>query len=189
MSSISQQVLSVLGQRIGAFHVREIRDAAQLSKDQLQGALRTLLARGYAERVRIGRIKATSVGLAFLEAGKEVKLGPTGPRTSETEGTSLRCRLWKAVRLARKATISELLELAARGTEANATQNAKEYLNALVRSGHLMRLSRRAQAEWPVTTGESRYCLVRDTGPQVPKYDRRQKHIFDPNTGETFDLA
>jgi DNA-binding MarR family transcriptional regulator len=189
MSTTSQQVLIILGQRIGMFQVQEIRDATQLSETQVRRALEALVRRGYVERLGINQVKATTEGLSLLQNGKDITSGPKGPRMSEAQRTSLRHRLWKAMRLAKKASVSDLMELAARGSECGATQDAKAYLNVLVRSGHLMRLSRRAHSEWPITTGESRYCLVLDTGPQAPQYNRRQKRVFDPNTGETFQLA
>jgi len=188
MSTTSQQVLAVLAQRIGVFQNDEIEEATNLDHEQVKSAIRTLVRRGYAERRGDLRVKATMEGLAFLEAGKAITSGPNGPRVLEMDGTSLRTRIWKAIRLAQKASVSELLELAARGSETNAALNAKEYLRALEKSGHLMRLSRRAPSEWPVTTGESRYCLVLNTGPLAPQFNRRQMRVFDPNTGETFVL-
>lgn len=188
MTTTSQQVLAVLGQCLGVVRNQEIEEATSLDHEQVKSAIRTLVRRGYAERRGELRVKATTEGLAFLEAGNEITSGPNGPRVMETEGTSLRSRIWRAIRLAQKASVSELLELAARGPETNAALNAKEYLRALEKSGHLMRLSRRAPSEWPVTTGESRYVIVLNTGPQAPQFNRRQKRVFDPNTGETFQL-
>lgn len=185
----SQPVLTVLGNRLGVMHVREIRTATGLSEDQVQDAIQTLVRRGYAQRRGEGRVKATAQGLAFLHNGSRITSGRKGPRVAETEGTSLRSRLWRALRLSQKATISELLLLAERGEERNAAENAKHYLNALVRSGHVLRLSRRAESEWPATTGATRYSLALNTGPLPPQYNRRQKRIYDPNTGETFDVA
>lgn len=189
MTLVSHRVLTILSQRIGAFHLREIREFTSLSNDRVDSAVKTLIRQGKAVRCGKGLIKATTEGLALLASGREVALGPKGPQKAETTGTSLRSRLWKALRLAQKASVSDLLELAARGSESNASLNAKEYLRALEKSGHIMRLSRRAPSEWPVTTGESRYCLVLNTGPQAPQWNKRQKRIFDPNTGETFELA
>jgi len=189
MSTTSQQVLAALGQRIGVFHVHEIQKMTNLSGEQIQGALKTLVRRGFVERRGTGLIKATAEGWAFLSVENEIKPGPTAPRRSKGGSSNLRDRLWKALRLAQKATIPELLELAARGSEINAALNAKDYLNALVRSGHVIRLTRRAPPVWPATTGASRYCLILDTGPQAPTYNPHRKSVFDPNTGETFDVA
>ncbi|MBI3130505.1 MAG: hypothetical protein HYZ13_04030 [Acidobacteria bacterium] len=189
MNPSSQMVLEALNKRLGLFRSQELREMTGLSKDQVHSAISTLVRRGHAERMGEGRVFATKEGLLFLEAGKTITSGPNKPRVIESEGTSLRFRLWKAIRMAQKASVSELLELAARGSEQNARQNARQYLHALVKSGHILLLTRRAASEWPVTTGESRYCLVLNTGPRAPQYNRRQKRIFDPNTGETFDLA
>jgi predicted transcriptional regulator len=188
MITTSQQVLAVLSQRIGIFENQEIEEATNLDHEQVKTAIRTLVRRGFAERRGDLRVKATMAGLVFLEGGKKITSGPKGPRAMDNDGTSLRSRLWKAIRLAQKASASDLLELAARGSEGNAAQNAKEYMRALEKSGHLMRLSRRAPSEWPVTTGESRYCLVLNTGPLAPQFNRRQMRVFDPNTGKTYDL-
>jgi len=189
MSTNSQKALAALAQRVGAMDIQEIGQAANLTADQVYGAVRTLVLRGYAERRGKGRAKATMEGLRFLEKGKEITRGAGGPRMAETEGTHLRSRIWRALRLAQKATVSELLELASRGTEGNAAMNAKDYLNALVKSGHVMRLSRRGPSDFPITMGPSRYCLALNTGPQAPQFNKRQKRVFDPNTGETFDVA
>jgi len=189
MMTTSQQVLAALGQRLGVFQNEEIEEATNLDHEQVKTAIRTLVRRGYAERRGDLRVKATAEGLAFLAGGMAITSGPNGPRVMETDATSLRTRLWKAIRLAQKASVSDLLELAARGHEGNAALNAKEYLRALEKSGHLMRLSRRAPSEWPVTTGESRYCLALNTGPLAPQFNRRQKRVFDPNTGKSYDLS
>lgn len=189
MTTSSQRVLQVLGTRLGVIKTTEIASATGLSCDQVHSGVGTLVRRGYAQRRGEGRVKATAAGLSFLEAGKEINSGPKGPRIVETEGSSLRSRLWRALRLTGKATIAELLELAGRGSERDAEGNAKEYLNALVKSGHVMRMSRRAEPEWPATTGATRYSLVLNTGPKPPQLNRRKKRVFDPNTGETFDVA
>lgn len=189
MTTSSQRVLQVLGTRLGQIRATEIAKTTGLSCDQIHSGIGTLERRGFAQRLGDGRVKATAAGLAFLAAGKEINLGPKGPRVAETEGTSLRSRLWRALRLAQKATIPELLQLAARGSEGNAADNAKDYLNALVRSGHVIRLSRRATCELPVTTGATRYSLALNTGPLPPQYNRHQKRVYDPNTGEVFDVA
>jgi len=128
MSTTSQQVLAVLGQRLGVVQNQEIEEAANLDHEQVKSAIRTLVRRGYAERRGELRVKATLEGIAFLEAGKEITSGPNGPRVIETEGTNLRARLWKAIRLAQKASVSELLELAARGSESNAAVRSSRFV-------------------------------------------------------------
>jgi len=188
----SQQVLAYLGTRLGAVHVREIRKAIALTEDQVQGAVKTLVRRGYVKRlgqIGEGRVKASAEGLAFLEAGKQVTSGPNGPGKLGEDGSTLRSRIWRALRLLRKGTIAEILELAERGSEGNAARSTKEYLNALCRSGHCMRLSRPGdKAEWPNTKPPTRYCLCLDNGPTAPLYDKRQRHVYDPNIKKVFHV-
>jgi DNA-binding MarR family transcriptional regulator len=185
-------VLAFLGTRLGAVHVREIRKSIDLTEDQVQSALKTLVRRGYVKRlgqIGEGRVKATTEGLAFLEAGKAITSGPKGPRVLADDNSSLRSRIWRALRLLHKGTVTEILELAARGCEGNAQSSAKDYLNALVRSGHCMRLSRPGEkTEWPNTVAPTRYCLCLDNGPQAPQWNKRQKRIYDPNIKKVFHV-
>ncbi len=187
--SISQRLLAALGTRLGRMHVRELQKATGLSEDQVQDGLQTLVRRGFVKRLGEGNVKATPDGLEWLSQGRAIKPGPQGPHVAETKGTSLRCRLWRAIRLIKKGTVAELLELAERGTEGNAEANAKEYLNALVRSGHLLRLSRKGERQRPNGTSPTRYGLAADSGPLPPQYNRHQKRVFDPNTGRSIDVA
>ena len=95
---------------------------------------------------------------------------------------SLRSRLWRALRACRKATVHELLVLAARGDEADASRNARSYLNALARAQYVVR----------VPNGPGRapdWFLGRDTGFEAPRWNQRRGRVHDPNTGEVFDVA
>lgn len=184
----SQAVLKALGSRLGKVPAATLAAETSLSLDRIYSALAVLIRLGFAQKCGEGHAKATAEGLRLLEAGKGIHHGPKGPRALEQDGTSLRSRLWRALRLLHKASVRDLLELAERGTEGNAAMNAKDYLNALVRSGHLSRV-RKGVPEPPATTPPTRYCLVRDTGPMPPQWNKRQRRIYDPNTQESFDVA
>lgn len=189
MSTTSQRILRTLSTRLGLQHLSEIREATGLTVLQVHDGIQTLARRGFVERLGEGKVCASKAGLEWLAMGKTITSGPNGPRPMTTEGTSLRFRLWRAIRLVRKGTIADLLELAERGSEGNAYASAKEYLNALVRSGHLIRMNRRGERQ--VNHGETptRYCITVDSGPLPPQYNRHQKRVFDPNTGSSFDVA
>ena len=189
MSTTSQRILRALSTRLGLQHVREIREATGLTVEQVQDGLQTLARRGFVERLGEGKVTASKEGLEWLVMGKSITSGPNGPRPMTTEGTSLRSRLWRAIRLMKKGTIADLLELAERGTEGNAYASSKEYLNALVRSGHLIRMTRRGERQIVNGQTPTRYCLAVDSGPFPPQFNRRQRRVFDPNTGSTFDVA
>ena len=189
MSSTSQRILRVLSTRLGLQHLSDIREATGLTVTQVHDGVQTLDRRGFVERLGEGKVCASKAGLEWLALGKCITSGPKGPRPMETSGTSLRFRLWRAIRIIRKGTIADLLELAERGNEGNAFASAKEYLNALVRSGHLMRMSRRGERQIVNGQAPTRYCLTVDSGPLPPQFNRRQKRVFDPNTGSSFDVA
>ncbi|HWQ09139.1 MAG TPA: hypothetical protein VN436_08530, partial [Holophaga sp.] len=103
MTTSSQRVLQILGTRLGVVGTIEIARATGLTCDQVHSGVGTLIRRGYAQRRGEGHVKATSAGLSFLAAGKEINSGPRGPRITETEDSNLRSRLWRALRLAQKA--------------------------------------------------------------------------------------
>ncbi|WLT30756.1 hypothetical protein [Geothrix sp. PMB-07] len=185
----SQTVLTAMAAHLGKVSARDLAQETGLGLDNVYSAFAVLTKHGYIQKRGEGFAKLTATGLKLLQAGKTIQSGPKGPRPMEQDGTSLRSRLWRALRLLHKATIKDLLELAERGDEGNASMNAKDYLNALVRSGHLARMTRPGQPDRQAITPPSRYCMVRDTGPLPPQWNKRQKRIFDPNTEESFDVA
>ena len=141
------------------------------------------MERKLARRCWKGVYAITPEGLRHIEAGKTITSGPKGPRTSASPfaPSTLRSRLWRALRLKRVASVDELLVLAAKGTEGNAREDAQRYLNALAKAGILDPAYTRS--------GPQRWLLLRDTGPQAPQWNKRQRRVFDPNTGATHDLA
>lgn len=190
--STSQQVLTALAGRLGQMLVAEICEATGLDEEQVQTAIKNLSKRGYVTRLGrrgAGRVKATAQGIAFIKDGGVISSGRRGPRLELDDRSSLRSRLWRALRLIQKGTIAELLELAARGEEGNAHLNAKDYLNALVKTGHVVRMARRGQAEPPAGTTPTRYSLWMDNGPLAPVWNKRQKRVYDPNIRTTFDVV
>lgn len=167
-------------QRLGQVSAGEIRLQTNLSPSQLQTALDSLLGRGLARRCRKGLYRITPAGLRHLESDKSITSGPKGPRTTFAP-SSFRSRLWRALRLRRVASVDDLLVLAAKGTEGNPREDASKYLRALARAGILDQAYTRS--------GPQRWLLLRDTGPKAPQWNKRQKRIFDPNDGSTYDLA
>lgn len=82
--------------------------------------------------------------------------------------------VWRALRLCRKASTTELLVLtgAAEGP-------ALKHLRNLERAGYLTRAgdSRRDPLR------DARWLLLRDTGPRTPYRTHGRKEVWDPNTG------
>lgn len=184
MNSTATKLLELLGSRLGRFSHSELMEATGFTAIQVTDGLKTLKRRGFAHLLWRGCHKVTPEGLHHLETGKGITSGPNGPRTmSDETGGNFRSRLWRALRLSKKGSVPELLVLATRGSEGNAEDNAKTYLEALTRAGILIRMSMKG------VNGRTRYLLIRDTGPLAPQWNKRQKRIFDPNTGETLDVT
>lgn len=83
-------------------------------------------------------------------------------------------RLWRALRLCRKASTADLLML----TGAPEVP-ALKHLRSLERAGYLTRAgdSRREPLR------DARWLLLRDTGPRTPYRMRACRAVWDPNTG------
>lgn len=155
-------------QRLGAETI-----AARLGEDvrSVRISLGVIEARGLVER-RGGHFIRTAAGNAVLAAAGAA---PRRPRDS------LRQRLWRAMRKLRKATLADLVTVAAAGSERNPADNAGAYLGQLTRAGYLIELQRRGPRA-PRT-----WVIVRDTGPRAPVWSRTRRIVADHNTGEVHD--
>ena len=108
--------------------------------------------------------------------------GPKGPRVLDLPHTSIRTRVWRALRLCHKGSVRELLVLASQGHEIE-PGHIGNYLAALTKAGYLTRLSQKGEHQ------QIRYLLIRDTGPKAPQWNKRQKRILDANTEDIYELA
>lgn len=132
---------------------------------------------------RRGSYLITAKGSEFVKAGKRVTSGPngklTGPR--EPRDGTFRDRLWKALRIKRKATVPELIELARKKSDGeNIVHNAQAYMRFLKRAGVVVEMRRRAAGHAPTSNGFKLFTLMRDLGPLAPVAHRA--FLFDPNS-------
>jgi hypothetical protein len=131
---------------------------------------------------------ATDKGFALIASGGRVTSGPKRPHTGDRKPqvNTLRARLWTALRLKKKATVPELLEIARLpgdgDKETNLARNVQSWMKALVRAGVAAELSVRGQGYAPTSNGFKRFSLISDLGPQAPIASA--KHLFDPNSGK-----
>jgi hypothetical protein len=148
----------------------------------------SLVTRGLLERVERGCFRLTADGRRVVESGEPLSSGPqgshTGPRTPRR--TTLRTRLWRAMRTTGKFTIGDLLTAASRGTEKRPENNAQRYVLRLQEAGYLHRLPTRRKGTAVTSNGFCRWALILDTGPEAPMLRRTANgwEVFDPNTGE-----
>lgn len=115
-------------------------------------------------------------------------------RAARTGGRrdTVRQRLWDAMRVEGNFSRDDLLRLAVEGAATQGNErSAREFLTALYRAGYL-RLLRQGKGTANGGNGggvQSRYRLHRDTGPIAPRYGKKTRLVYDPNTGEEIDLA
>lgn len=193
---VSSLILTLLPPA-GAAHlasVAEVMRGANVGRPGAASALATLVRRGLASNVRRGFYRRTKAGDAIVAAGTRIKPGPRRPgvdaaptsrphmRAPEERGrNALRDRAWSALRILKKATIPELLELAA-DNETTARSHVSDYLNALARHGIVLRLKRRVKGLSPSSPGFAQWSLIRDLGPKAPLV-RRGGIVIDRNAG------
>ena len=171
----------------------------QTDQDQvIQGAGR-LKRRGLIIVSEPGRYQRTAAGNAVIKAGTEIKPGPMRPGIDAAESKrrvrpprkdmmidsgSLRERAWSALRILRKATIPEILELAANGDDGrDPAANIRRYLDQLARFGLVVRLDRRTPGIADTSNGCIRYAVIRDW-PRAPLWQAASDRLIDRGTGE-----
>ena len=131
----------------------------------------------------------TAKGRELIRAGGRVKSGPKGPfngLAKQRPGT-LRERAWKALRIARKATLAELAEVARTtddgdGDDVKVIDNLRKYLKALSRVGLVSQLPVKQQGFAPTSNGFVRYALTaagERLGPLAPIVGKA--FVIDPN--------
>lgn len=165
--------------------VEALAASSGLTRRQVVFGAAGLIGRGYAERAEIGCFRLTEAGADARTNGVRLTSGPLGPLSQalrRQKRTTLRDRLWRALRIKGKATVGELLE-AAGGDTNGAVNNAQHYCRALRRAGYLRRMRRRIPGTSPTSNGFIRYQLVRDSGSQAPVV-RADGTVFDLNTRE-----
>ncbi len=124
----------------------------------------------------------------FIPPDQRLPREPAPPRpprapTGRT-ANGLRARLWRAMRIVRKGSVSEIVRLVLRDGEQAKSVHATttDYLRALALAGYLIDLRRPGEME-------GRYSLIRDTGPLPPARKAGTKVVVDRNTGETFRIG
>ena len=148
--------------------------------------LARLVKAGLVERRRPGCYALTKMGCRVRAAGSmPPALGddPSKSKPSYQQGGLIE-RLWAALRHMRKATIAQLVEIAARPGE-RARANASKIVRYWKRYGVVAAIGAdTARGPKPV-----RYLLLRDLGVKAPRPADRFTRLFDPNAGVYLDVA
>lgn len=166
----------------------ELAAAVDRPRKKITSAISRLITDKYVVRRDRGCYEATAAGRAAHAKGykpgpQRAHTGPTKPRPN-----TFRQRVWKTLRLRRKASSFDLLTNANDDSKA-AADNLHHYLRGLERAGYVQRLTRRAPGTAITSNGYSVWLLLKDTGPLAPVVLPRAQAIRDPNTGETVAFA
>ena len=97
-----------------------------------------------------------------------------GAHTRIRPARGLSARLWRALRICRRASTESLVSISG-GDGVSLAVEARRYLSALSRAGIVC--GRRAGRK-------TNWWLLRDLGPQAPTYRRCAGVLYDHNTGQ-----
>lgn len=156
-----------------------------LEPRQIEGASLRLRKHEFVERVEPGCLRLTDAGREAIAAGTRVRSGPKGrqpgPRMFKN---TLRMRVWSSLRLRKKASVADIVMLAAGDgpREKDMESNISHYLRALARAGYVMKMPRREPGSALTSNGFARWMLLKDTGPLAPVWRPKINAIYDPNT-------
>lgn len=114
-----------------------------------------------------------------------MKAGQTAPRKVTT---GLRQQAWWVMRRRVVFSLPELLATIATGAEKDAANNLARYVRALELAGFVSR-DGRGTPRMAGSHGCVRYRVVRDNGRRAPVWRSSAGGVYDPNTGDCYDLA
>jgi hypothetical protein len=196
MARISKTVLTAVPAAPAVITTKDLAAATGLDSRDVVAAIDRLRRRGLVVHTRIGRYQRTVAGNNIVAALVEIKPGPKRPgidaagkrtprplRSDDAQGRgALIDRAWAALRQLRKATVPELLELAA-GEERDASAALSRYLRRLAAHGVVIELQRRVRGIAPTSNGFKQWTLLRDLGPKAPLYRPSTRELVDRNSG------
>jgi Icc-related predicted phosphoesterase len=201
MVRVAQSVLTLIPSYPGTATTKAIAEEAGMTRHDVVEAIGRLSRRGLVVHARRGRYQRTRDGDRVAQAQTEIKPGPPRPgidaagvpakrplRSDHVRGRgTLLDRAWSALRQLRKATVPELLELAA-DDERYAETSLSKYLRRLAAHGVVVALSRRVRGMAPTSNGFVQWTLIRDLGPKAPLWRGSTRELVDRNSGLTILL-
>lgn len=178
MAWYSNDILTLLQE--GAQLKSDVAKLLGLSPKVVNDATRKLKARGYVQIIE-GIAVITPSGNNFLLSGCKLKSGPMTKNAASRGKNTFRAKAWRAMRIANIFTVDDLLMMICNGTEKSPAASMQDYLRGLEGAGYLQVMPKRGTGRQP-----KRYRLRREynTGPEAPAWNKPQRTLTDPNTGE-----
>lgn len=182
-----EQVLTALPANGECIRMAALAKLTGMSRRRLAKLIATLERRGLATAPKIGCYRRTPRGDKIVATSAPLRSGPTKPSGPRPSSDGLRARAWRALRMLKKATLAEILEIADAGEQKSPSSNLYRYFGALIRAGVMVKLDRREAGAAMTSNGFVRWSLIRDLGPIAPVM--RHGGVFDPNSGTMIELT
>jgi hypothetical protein len=182
-----EEVLTALPAQGDCIRIAALAAKTGMEKKRLGKLLATLTRRGLATAPKTGCYKRTARGDKAIAEGTKLRSGPTMPSGPRPSSDGLRARAWRALRMMKKATVPEILEIADAGAQKSPTTNLYRYLGALSRAGIVVKLDTREPGAAATSNGFARWSLLRDLGPAAPVL--RRGGVYDPNSRTVLDAG
>lgn len=165
--------------------VSEVEARVDLTRRQISDAAACLHRREYMLWLGPGLYQLNDAGLAAAAAGEVIRSGPRGERKQArvVRGT-LRERAWRAMRVRRRFTVSDLIADAIMPGDKAPEDNIGRYIRRLAAAGYVAPLPTRAKGAALTSNGYKVWVLLKDSGPLAPIALSKVAAVHDRNTGE-----
>lgn len=193
MAWTSEKLLHAVAKAATCECITEARMAeiTGLTQKQVEHAALKLRRAGFLEKTGQGCHQITDAGREAIKAGATLRSGPREQIAPRLNRSSLRIRVWRAIRIRRKFSLPDLEVLVAEGGEKDITSNIGKYIRALAKAGYLVELPKREAGTAITSNGHKRYWLAddKDTGPQAPVWRVKAGTVYDPNNDQEIPLC
>jgi Fe2+ or Zn2+ uptake regulation protein len=176
MAAPSLALLRIMAGRPGHhWTLMELQVASGMEAEELTAVLQWLRLQHLIRRNKAQCYMPSQAGLSLAS-----QPAVTPPQAVTN---NLRALIWRALRMQRKASASELLDVIGHAATKSALQSVREYLNALVKVGVV------AVSRFKAENGERLYQLQRDLGPRAPAHEKGTRRLIDMNSGKLLEVA
>jgi predicted transcriptional regulator len=188
MTWTSNIILRALAQQGGMTTIDLLVQATGMTVKQITNAADVLAGHGLLKRRGASTYTITEAGSSAIATDAEIKSGPKGPTGVKRNPSAFRKQLWQVIRMEKKGTIGDFLELILESNDDRdkAHTNAYKYILALLRAGYMAKLPLKRQEGGK---SQQRYVLRIDSGPHAPIARKVAPELFDPNTGKAVPYA
>ena len=185
-TDILRELVKVIDGGLKCVSLETLDQTFEAPRNRIATRVSLLTGQGYVRSYTMGCYVPTAAGRKLIANGGEVKPGPRQGiqhKPRETDTHTLRARLWRAMILLQRATVSELVQRAATAEDANPIEACRRYISHLCRAEYLVKLPRRKKGTSPTSNGEVVYWLKQSNGRLPPRVRKKRGEagMYDPN--------